>query len=48
MDRSDLQAMIRFAIKNDIMNKPFTTVFKWYNISNSLTYNEHTINLKTV
>lgn len=44
MDRSDLQAMLRFAIKNDIMNKPFTTVFKWYNISNSLVYNESNMN----
>ena len=48
MDKSDLQAMIRFAIKNDIMDKPFTTVFKLYNISNSLANNEHTMNLKTV
>lgn len=44
MDRSDLQAMLRFAIKNDIINKPFITVFKWYNISNSLAYNENSMN----
>lgn len=47
MDKSDLQAMIRFAIKNDIMDKPFTTVFKWYNISNSLAYNESNRNIVT-
>ena len=44
MDKSDLQAMIRFAYQNDMMHKPFLTVFKWYNIQNSLTYNEN-INL---
>lgn len=44
MDRSDLQAMLRFALQNNMMNKPFIKVFKWYNIQNSLAYNEHTKN----
>ena len=43
MDRSDLQAMLRFAHQNDLMNKPFTTVFKWYNIQNSLVNKENLI-----
>lgn len=44
MDRSDLQAMLRFAHQNDMMNKPFIKVFKWYNIQNSLAYNENVLN----
>lgn len=44
MDRSDLQAIIRFAYQNDLMGKPFIKVFKWYNIMNSLAYNEQTLN----
>lgn len=38
MDRSDLQAMLRFACQNNMMDKPFVKVFKWYNIMNSLAY----------
>lgn len=45
MDRSDLQAMLRFASQNNMMNRPFIQVFKWYNIQYSLAYNEHTMNL---
>lgn len=45
MDRSDLQAMLRFASQNNIMNRPFLQVFKWYTIQYSLAYNEHTMNL---
>lgn len=45
MDKSDLQAMIRFARQNGAMNRPFLTVFKWYNIAYSLAYNERTINV---
>ena len=45
MDRSDLQAMIRFAYQNNMMNKPFLKVFKWYNIQNSLAYNEYNKNV---
>ena len=48
MDRSDLQAMIRFAHQNDMMNKPFLKVFKWYNIQNSLAYNEYNNNIVTL
>lgn len=39
MDKSDLQAMIRFALQNDIMNRPFLLVFKWYSIQNTLNNN---------
>ena len=45
MDKSDLQAMIRFAYQNNMMNKPFIKVFKWYNIQNSLAYNEYNKNV---
>lgn len=45
MDKSDLQTIIRFAIKNNMMGKPFIKVFKWYNIQNSLAYNEYNRNL---
>lgn len=45
MDRSDLQAMLRFASQNNMMNRPFIQVFKRYNIQYSLAYNEHTMNL---
>lgn len=38
MDRSDLQQIIQFAIKNDVMNRPFTLVYKWYNIAYSMAY----------
>lgn len=40
MDRSDLQAMLRFASQNGMMHKPFLQVFKWYNIQYSLAYQE--------
>lgn len=42
MDRSDLQAMLRFAHQNSMMNRPFLLVYKWYNIQNSLAYNDRT------
>lgn len=42
MDKSDLQAILRFAYQNNMMHRPFLKVFKWYNIQNSLAYNEHT------
>jgi hypothetical protein len=45
MDRSELQAMLRFASQNNMMDRPFIQVFKWYNIQYSLAYNEHTMNL---
>lgn len=45
MDKSDLQAMLRFACQNNMMNKPFLKVFKWYYIQNSLAYNEYNRNL---
>lgn len=45
MDKTDLQAMLRFACQNNMMNKPFLKVFKWYNIQNSLAYNEYNRNL---
>lgn len=48
MDRSDLQAMIRFAYQNNLMDKPFIKVFKWWNIQNSLAYNEYNMNLVTL
>ena len=48
MDRSDLQAMLRFAHQNDMMKKPFLKVFKWYNIQNSLAYNEYNKNIVTL
>lgn len=41
MDKSDLQAMMRFALQNGMMNRPFLLVFKWYSIQNSLVYNEY-------
>lgn len=44
MDKSDLQAIIRYARQNGMMHKPFLKVFKWYNIQNSLAYNNN-INL---
>lgn len=48
MDKSDLQAMMRFAHQNDLMNKPFLVVFKWWNIANSLAYNEYNMNTVTL
>lgn len=42
MDKSDLQAIIRFARQNNMMHRPFLKVFKWYNIQNSLAYNNNT------
>lgn len=48
MDKSDLQTIIRFAHKNNVMDKPFLLVFKWYTIQYSLAYNEHTMNLINV
>ena len=44
MDRSDLQTMLRFAHRNGLMDKPFTIVFKWYNIQNSLAHKESLLN----
>lgn len=37
MDKTDLQAIYRFATQNNILHKPFTYVVKWYRIANSLT-----------
>ena len=45
MDKSDLQTIIRFALQNNVMNKSFIQVFKWYNIQNSLAYNQYNRNL---
>lgn len=45
MDKSDLQAILRFARQNHIMGKPLSWVLKWYCISNSLAYNQYNINL---
>lgn len=45
MDKADLQAILIFARQNDMMSKPFIKVFKWYNIQNSLAYNEYNFNL---
>lgn len=39
MDKSDLQAMLRFASQNNAMHKPFLLVLKWYNQFNS--YNKY-------
>lgn len=36
MDRSDLQAIIQFAHKNNMMHRPFLLVYKWYMITNVL------------
>ena len=41
MDRSELQAIIRFARKNNVMDRPFLMVYKWYNIAYSLAYQEY-------
>lgn len=41
MDRSELQAIIRFARRNNVMDRPFLMVYKWYNIANSLAYSEY-------
>lgn len=41
MDRSDLQAIIRFARRNNVMDRPFLMVYKWYNIANSLACREN-------
>ena len=43
MDKSDLQAMMRFASQNGIMNRPFLLVFKWYSIQNTLDNNFSTL-----
>ncbi len=48
MDKSDLQTLIRFALQNNVMNKSFIQVFKWYNIQNSLAYNQYNRNLVKV
>lgn len=45
MDRSDLKALLRYAHQNNMMNRPFIKVFKWYNIQNSLAYSEQIHNL---
>lgn len=45
MDKSDLQTLLRFALQNNVMNKSFIQVFKWYNIQNSLTYNQYNRNI---
>ena len=36
MDKSDLQTMLQFASKVGMMHRPFTRVYKWYQIANSL------------
>jgi hypothetical protein len=36
MDKSELETIIRFAHKNNIMNKPFVFVYKWYKLMNML------------
>lgn len=43
MDKSDLKAILRYAHQNKIANKPFLFVLKWYNITNSLAYNNQTM-----
>lgn len=43
MDKSDLQAMMRFALQNGMMNRPFLLVFKWYSIQNTLDHNFSTL-----
>ena len=45
MDRTELQSIIRFALKNNMMHRPFLLVYKWYRISYSLAYNEHIMNV---
>ena len=45
MDKSDLQTLLRFALQNNVINKSFIQVFKWYNIQNSLTYNQYNRNI---
>lgn len=40
MDKSELQAIMRYAMQNKMMDRPFLLVFKWYNIQYSLAYNE--------
>ena len=45
MDKSDLQTLLRFALQNNVINKPFIQVFKWYNIQNSLAYNQYSRNI---
>ena len=45
MDKSDLQTLLRFALQNNVMNKSFLQVFKWYNIQNSLVYNQYNRNI---
>lgn len=45
MDKSDLQTLLRFALQNNVMNKSFLQVFKWYNIQNSLVYNQYNKNI---
>ncbi len=36
MDKSDLQTMLQFAAKYNLMHKPLATVKKWYEEANSL------------
>lgn len=43
MDKSDLQAIMRFAYQNNMMNRPFLLVYKWYNIQNTLDNNFSTL-----
>lgn len=43
MDKSDLQAIMRFAHQNNMMNRPFLLVYKWYNIQNTLDNNFPTL-----
>lgn len=45
MDKSDLQTLLRFALQNNVMNKSFIQVFKWYNIQNSLACNQYNRNI---
>lgn len=36
MDKSDLENMLRYAHKNNMMSRPLTFVYKWYKIQYSL------------
>lgn len=43
MDKSDLQSIMRFAHQNNMMNRPFLLVYKWYSIQNTLDNNFPTL-----
>lgn len=45
MDREDLQTILRFARQNKVMHLPFSVVLKWYNVTNSLKFNQYNNNL---